>query len=629
MKKQHTPTGQKRQAKAQRRRQRRQKQRVAPKLQAVRAEKAVVEHPKAGGYLMQQFWAKMKFDKVLSGLGQVKFKGLPLSTLFMVVMLFGVMDAKSDSDLSNKVKADPLLGAMYGVEQLDRQQLYRLRKRLNSDEYDEWLEHLLRQLQADPRTASRTDGVVSGDDTVFFKSGRKMPDITLVYKSSEKRFGLGYVMPTTHYADGDKNYPLFGRIHKRSEEQKQAAADKRSRRRQKLDGRRPDDEKAWLSQLVAEGRMPEVVVLRGPRLSPGFVRHCDELGLSWLGVSPANRRYTRADAPAQTAKELLKQTVKEHQWQILNDEGARCLALGEAAATTLGQVTLILVERMADGERFLYLASPALDADEWLTLLQHALADEQTEPENSKLRDMLALLTKSTPFIQAQTATFDGWFYVPWFLKDVLDLGFRRVVLPAKTNREYTVKGESKTWQAWEKEVTDARRISVSGRHMSLRQHKVHDPDLGHVQLVFVQDIDVKKRNGQPVESLGKVYCLLCSDPKWAPDKVVRAYKLRWKIEEFYREVRQNHGLTRFHTQDEHAIHGHLVFAFISYIAVALTRLWYPPLKAMTLGGIKRQFFQAIVMLDLRDDILEVAFPPDWVDIFGLPNFGKMAFGDT
>lgn len=629
MKKQDTPTGQKRQAKVQRREQRRKQARPGPQLQAVRTAEAAVPTPQAGGYLMQRFWSQMNFGAVLAGLGQVKFKGLPLSTLFMVLMLFGVMDAKSDSDLSRKVQADPLLGAMVGVEQLDRQQLYRLRKRLTRDEYDAWLDHLLRQLQGDPRTASRPDGVVSGDDTVFFKSGRKMPDITLVYKSSEKRFGLGYVMPTTHYADGTKNYPLFGRIHKRSEAQKQDAADKRSRRRQKLDGRRPDDEKAWMSQLVADGRRPEVVVLRGPRLSPGFVRHCDELGLSWLGVSPANRRYTLADAPAQTAKALLTQTVRESQWQILNDEGARYLALGHAATTTLGQVTLILVESMADGERQLYLAPATVDADAWLTLLQQALADAQTTPENSKLHDMLALLTKSTPFIQAQTATFDGWFYVPWFLNAVRDLGFQRIVLPAKANRTYTLRNAAKPWPEWEKTVTDAQRIAVFGRHMAVRKLKVHDPDLGPVQLVFVQDITVTKRNGHPVETLGKVYCLLCTDPKWAPDKVVRAYKLRWKIEEFYREVRQNHGLTRFHMRDEHAIHGHLVFAFISYICVALTRLWYPPLKAMTLGAIKRQFFQAIVTLDLRDDILQVAFPPDWVDIFGLPNFREPAFSST
>ena len=119
----------------------------------------------------------------------------------------------------------------------------------------------------------------------------------------------------------------------------------------------------------------------------------------------------------------------------------------------------------------------------------------------------------------------------------------------------------------------------------------------------------------------GKVYCLLCTDPKWACDKVVQAYKLRWKIEEFYREVRQNHGLTRFHGRNEHAIHGHLVFAFISYICVALTRLWHPPFKDKSLGWIKHQFFEAIVIIEKTLDHILVGFSPQWIDHYGLPGF--------
>ena len=606
-----------------RRRLKRQQRQQQGKTKAVRAEKVPEPQPRASGHLMQQFWKKFDFDQVLVKFGQVKFKGLPLGSLFLILMLFGMVNATSDQDLSNKVKVDPLLMEMCGVELLDKQQLYRVRKRLSGDEYDDWLEHLLRGMQEDPRTASRTDGVVSGDDTVFFKSGKKLPDITLVYKSSEKRFGMGYVMPTTHYADADKDYPLFGRIHKRSEEQKQATADKRARRRQKLDGRRPDDVKAWLSQLVEEERPPEVVILRSTRLTLGLRKHCEALGLAWVGVSAGNRTYTmQANGKQQRAKALLRSKVKEEQWHILNDEGARVLSLGGAEASAVGSVSLMLVEKMADGERFLYIAPAELSQEDRLGLVQVALATEQAEPENSKLVDMVALLEKSKSFIRAQTATFDAWFHVTWFIQAVLDLGFKRVVLPAKTDRLYAAKGETKTWKEWEKEVHRPKRISVLGRQMLVRRLKVKDADLGRVQLVFVQDIDVQKRNGQVVETVGRVYALLCTDPKWACDKVVQAYKLRWKIEEFYREVRQNHGLTRFHGRNEHAIHGHLVFAFISYICVTLIRLWNPPLRDKTLGWIKRQFFEAIVIIKKTADHIQVGFSPEWVDQYGLLGFG-------
>lgn len=599
-----------------------QKRQQRMKSKGVRAEKAPEPQPRASGHLMQRFWDKFGFDQVLARIGQVKLKGLPLSTLCLFLMLFGMVNATSDQDLTDKVKADALLQEMCGAAALDRQQLYRLRKRLSSDEYDEFLEQLLREMQANPRTASRSDGVVSGDDTVFFKAGKKMPDITLVYKSSEKRFGLGYVMPSTHYADGDKDYPLFGRIHKRSEEQKQAAADKRKRKGQKLDGRRPDDVKAWLSQLVAEGRPPEVVVMRGPSLNQGVRDHCEALGLAWVGVSAGNRVYTvQGDDKQQNAKTLLRAKVRETQWQILNDEGARIVALGAAQAPAMGMVNLLLVEKMADGERFLYITSGALSQEAQLSLVQAALADEQAEPENSKLHDMVALLRKSNSFIQAQTATFDAWFHVPWFICDVLALGFKRVVVPAKADRLYTAKGQTKTWKAWERELQNARRISVLGRAMLVRRLRVEDVDLGCVQLLFVQDIDVRKCQGKDVEMIGTTYCLLCTDPHWAGDKVVQAYKLRWKIEEFYREVRQNHGLTRFHGHNADAIHGHIVFAFISYICVTLVRLWHPPFKEKTLGGIKHHFFDAIVIIQHELDSILVGFSPDWIDQYALPDF--------
>jgi hypothetical protein len=45
------------------------------------------------------------------------------------------------------------------------------------------------------------------------------------------------------------------------------------------------------------------------------------------------------------------------------------------------------------------------------------------------------------------------------------------------------------------------------------------------------------------------------------------------------------------------AIHGHLVPAFLSYICVALARLWSDRLKPKTLGWIKRHLFQALAEL--------------------------------
>lgn len=608
-----------RKRKRQEQREKRQRWRTA---EAVQAKEKPKPAPRASGHLMTKFWNYFRFDGVLEGFQQIKYKGLPLATLFLVLMLFGVLNATSDADLCEKVKTDTLLIEMCGVELLDKQQLYRVRKRLKAEEYDEWLAHLLRELQKDPRTASRSDGVVAGDDTVMLKQGQKMPNITLIYKASAGQYGLGYAMPSTHYADADKDYPLFCKLHRRTAEQQQAAKDKRLRRRKGLDRRRPEDEKAWMSELVAAGRKPEVAVLRGSRLSPGLTQHCARLNLVWLGVSPSNRKYHWKQKEAQSAKTLLKQEPKRQNWQVLNDEGVRVAWLGPAQSATLGCVTLLLAEKMDDGERTLYVAAEETDQATANVLVKAMLNAEQPAPDNSKLHDMLDLLKQARDFIQAETATFDRWFHVPWFIRSVLEeVGFKRVVIKAKTDRSYSAHDQTKNWQAWQAEVKTYRRHTVLGQAVNLARLKVQDPDLGSVQLVFVQEIRKRRLNGKWVEKIGQCYALMCTDSSWKPAKVFQAHKLRWKIEEFYREARQNHGLTRFHSRNEVSIHCHLVFAFISYICVALARLWNVRLKSKTLGWIKRHLFHAIVELIRQGEHLFVGFAPDWIDHYGLPDF--------
>jgi hypothetical protein len=264
-------------------------------------------------------------------------------------------------------------------------------------------------------------------------------------------------MPSTHYADADKDYPLFGKLHYRTPEQKQTAEDKRLRRRKKLDLRRTEDEKAWLKELVDAERQPEVVVLRGSRLSPGMTAHCESLHVPWLGVSPNNRKYRLpGKKKAQSAKTLLKQKPKRSQWQRLNDEGVCVAFLGQAETTTLGWVTLMMVERVEAAERQLCVLPRDTDQATAIARLQAMLTIERPTPENSKLHDMLDLLRKSCAFILAETLVVDAWFLVPWFFKEALQINpIKRVVTKAKSNRSYTAKGQTASFHTagWRVEI--------------------------------------------------------------------------------------------------------------------------------------------------------------------------------
>ena len=179
-------------------------------VKAGRASSPPLPAPRARAYLVTQFWEHFRLGELLYKAGvKQKLKGLPAVTLMVVGLMFGVLNAHSLSDLTVQARSDQvLLGACY-VQALERKQLYRFLAQVTDENYLGWLGEIVQELQRHPQTATRRDGVVIGDDTTVFKTGQGMPYVTLVYKSSGKRFGLGNIIVSTHYADDQKDYGLF------------------------------------------------------------------------------------------------------------------------------------------------------------------------------------------------------------------------------------------------------------------------------------------------------------------------------------------------------------------------------------------------------------------------------------
>jgi len=137
-----------------------------------------------------------------------------------------------------------------------------------------------------------------------------------------------------------------------------------------------------------------------------------------------------------------------------------------------------------------------------------------------------------------------------------------------------------------------------------------HD-QLGEVKLVFVQELNQKN---QPP----RTYILLCTDPDYPDELVYRAHKLRWKIEEGYREMRQQHGFGAFHSQHWNAIYGHLTFVFLSLLFTITIRRLAENLAGQTLGWVKHNYLNALVELEHQVDRLVVRFSRGFLQQFGL-----------
>lgn len=577
--------------------------------------------PQARAYLVRAFWDHLRLGQLLHKAGvKEKLKGLPAVTLMFVALLFGVFNANSVSDLAAKAVADSLLLEACWVQGLERKQLYRFLGQVSDENYLAWLGDIVRELNRDPRTATRRHGVVIGDDTTVFKFGKKMPYVTLVYKASGQRFGLGNIIVSVHYADWHKDFPLFFDFWRPTPQQIQAAQAKRDRKRLQVDQRKPEDVARWLEHQVQHGQAPDLTILHGVQFGPLVVGKCEELGLAWLAVGGGRRQYlvVRPDGHTTSrvsAQDLLKRSYRHAEWIELTDVGYRVVLVGQAEVKEIGRVSLLVAEDLSDTERTLFLMRTA-STEVLLARVELALA-QHVDADTSRLNVMLRLLGLARQAgVQAETAVFDRWFYVTGFIAQVLAVGFARVIIKAKRDIPYTYRGQTYTIdQLWRLiPAKRFRRQCVRGRWVKLTALQVRHGELGRVKLVFVKELGAHNKIVQQ-------YVLMCTDVTFGNVRVYRAHKLRWKIEECYREVRQNHGLELYHARNFNANFGHVALSFLSYLCLVVTRLLTPKLRHQTLGQVKQLLFDAWVELEHRGDWLIVKFGARIWRKVGLPPY--------
>jgi len=572
--------------------------------------------PTARGYLGQRFWEALHLDAALERVGISKQGGLAVGCILLVVLLFGIMNVESLTALAAEVSQDLALCAILGIQTLEHKMLYRALAAIKVEQYKEWMREIVQELQQNPRTTSQPHGVVAGDETQVAKRyGFKMPGIRTIFVHSTKTFSLGYDIASTHYADWEKNYPLFFGIYQPSEA-KQAEIEAAKRRKElKIDRRKTDDFIRWVQSEVEQGKTPQVIELSGNQLNATLCRRVEqELKIPWVGLSSQRRVYTvKGKQEAQKAKVLLNRNLNR-KWVKLTDIGCRIAFLGEANCS-LGKVMLVVSERMDDTVRQLYVLPPQ-EKTQAVDMLTLVLRRAQKTPPAGKLQLMLDLLKLSRQAgIRAQTAVFDRWYLVPWFILAVLGLGFKRVIVPAKKGFNYEYEGQTydlpDLWALWKS--NDFEPVVCRGKHYRLLSHTVKIKDLGRVQLVFIQ---VLGRKGQVVRH----FVLLCTDLDFVALDVLRAYKLRWKIEVCYRECKQNHGFAHFHARTFETIYGQLFMSLLAYTCVTLIRLFTAKLEDKTLGWVKDLYFNSLVRLTVESGTTVIEFSGTFLDNYGLPD---------
>ena len=576
------------------------------------AESEIQEQPRARSGLLRRLWEGLGMPKLLDQLGIGKYSGLSADALLFVYALFGAANARSIQHLVALAGKDTLLQRLLPeLERLNDKALRYLLKRIDPDTYQAFQGEIIRALQEDPRMASRPDGIVAGDDTIECKSGAKMPGIQVLFKASEGRYGLAYAIPSTHYADDEKDYPLLFDIRRRSEAEEKAIAQERERRALGLDLRKTQDYLDWVDHQIAQGEEPVLAVLQAARFNAKAVAGVEKRDIPWLAISPKNRVYRDLQGKPVKAKQLLRRRMNERVCLQLPDSGRHVL-VEEGQVTDVGKVFFLITHDIARDERTLFVVR-AEGVEAALSLLENYLSWEQAEIE-TKLHQMVNLLTRVLAYgIQAETASLDRWYFASWFIKEVLAAGYRRVVVPDRADRSYLYEGQQMTGAQVRATLSpdDFKPAAYRGKKCRLASRVVEHDGLGQLKLVFVEEFNKKD---QPTRRYG----LVCTDPDYPDDLVYRAHKLRWKIEEGYREMRCNHGFGAFHSRNWNAIYGHLTFAFLSLLFTTAIRRFNQHIATQTLGWVKENYLNAVVELREQTDALIVRFSQGFLQQFGL-----------
>ena len=614
----------KRQRKAHRRARYKQRKRHQQQKRSVgigRAARNPQASPRARGCLAIKFWQRFRLGEHLGWVGVGKERGLALAHVLLIVMLFGLTNASSLANLVEEVNQDVVLCSILGIEGVEEKQLYRGLAMLTVEDYRVWMWCFLSELQQNPHTASRRDGVLIGDGTQVRRShsrkrGKKQRWLRAIYLHSEKQFDFGYELESTHYADTKKDYPLLCAIYEPSAEQEAEKKAACERKEMGLDLRSTADRIAWLRHQVSQGGKPEWIELGGRDLNAKLRAVVDELQVPWIGVSGKRCSYhLKGQTAAKKAQALLK-VKQRHTWLDLPDLGYQLGWLGEAVAA-VGEVVLLVVEHLASGERQMYVLPPQ-SQEEAIALVTRVLERDQ-QKEEGRLGLMVTLVKESLRAgILAETGVFDRGYMAPRFIQDVLAVGLRRVIIPAKKGFNYLIGNVSyalsELWTLLGED--DFHSITARGRPYQVASKRATINGLGDVQLVFVRQISRRTHH------VLHTFVLVCTGLPFPPDAVLQAYLLRWKIEVGYREVKQNHAFGRTLSTKLEVVYGQLILSFLAYTCLAVTRLLTAKLADKTLGWIKRHYFNAIVELHITAGSKPtVLFPPWLLDSYGLPEY--------
>ena len=207
-------------------------------------------------------------------------------------------------------------------------------------------------------------------------------------------------------------------------------------------------------------------------------------------------------------------------------------------------------------------------------------------------------IEKALPF---KTVLFDSWYLAPELI-DILTQHDKKWISILKSNRNISTnnlhifdkKGQKIKFDDKKIKAEDLVKlipasaftpVEIEDKIYYCFSKNVHIPSLGKVRLTF---------SFENPELEGTCAILITNHLSWNTKKIIETYLLRWPIETFYQDAKQQLGLNDYRMRKSNAIQKHLTLVFVAYSFLHLhclptSRRQKVKVPIQTIGQIVRQ----------------------------------------
>jgi len=214
----------------------------------------------------------------------------------------------------------------------------------------------------------------------------------------------------------------------------------------------------------------------------------------------------------------------------------------------------------------------------YTSFLQLPLFPELYSPEScSKIEMAKNLIGKlKDNKIRINNVLFDSWYSDEKIIKKCKSIG-ARVICCIKTNRILKIGNSSKYRKlSFISKMISSQKLKkyeIENKSYNVWSSSVSLHKLPFVRLIISKEIGKKD---------SKNFHLISTNINDSPEEIINTYKLRWKIETFHRDMKQNLGFASAFFRKESGIVRHSVFVILAFAVLSL--IMYRRGDSMTIG---------------------------------------------